>query len=510
MKQPPNRADERCASGTQGRGPLDAPLLLVPGQKKTDTFGDPEEQHASKETCSICVAPQDFIRPIVRGATALAQISTSGLLSGIMTVLGNSQQRSSMSKTAKVIVLSVSLAIVLFSVIGGLGVKASSQSDGAYKQLGVYSEVLSRIRSEYVEEPNMPAVTDGALHGLLESLDANSSYLDPSEYKDYKAHKSDGKGTIGATVSKRMGYAAVVSVLPGGPADKAGLDDGDILEAINGKTTREMSLAHIGTLLSGDPGSTVTVSVVRARRAEPVKATISREVVQVPSPSDRMLEGGIGYIQVFALTKGKSQEVANRVKSLNKQGAKKLILDLRNVSEGDETEGIATANLFLNHGTIAYLEGQKYPREAFNADSQKAITSLPLVVLVNRGTAGAAEIIASAVLENARGDVLGDKTFGMGAVQKVIELPDSSALILSVAKYHSPSGKTIQDTAVTPNIMVADKDDDFVLPDEDQDNTSKDEPLKKEKKSGEDEQLRRAIEVLKNSGQKAAAAGAGF
>ncbi len=408
-----------------------------------------------------------------------------------------------MSKRAKVVVLCISLALVLFCVLGGLGVKAST-SDGAYRQLGVYSEVLSRIRSEYVEEPNMSTVTDGALHGLLESLDANSSYLDPTQYKRYREQKADGKAGIGATVSKRFGYAVVVSVLPGGPADKAGLDDGDIMEAIEGKSTRELSLAEIGSLLSGQPGSSVTVSVVRARRAEPVKAVITREMVQIPPTTDKVVEEGIGYIQVEALTKGKAQEIANKIKALQKQGVKKLILDLREVSDGDEAEGIATANLFLNHGTITYLQGQKYPRQTFNADPGKAITELPLVVLVNRGTSGAAEIVAAAVMENARGDVLGDKTFGTGSIQKVIDMPDGAALILSVAKYYTPSGKAIQDTAVTPNIMVADNTDDFVLPDDDQDNTPN-EPLKKEKKNGPDEQLRRAIEVLKNGNKNAAA-----
>ncbi len=406
-----------------------------------------------------------------------------------------------MSKRAKVVVLCISLVLVLFAVIGGLGVKAST-SDGAYRQLGVYSEVLSRIRSEYVEEPNMTSVTDGALHGLLESLDANSSYLDPAQYEQYKQHKADGKAGIGATISKRLGYAAVVSVVPGGPADKAGLDDGDFLEAIEGKSTRELSLAEINSMFTGQPGSTITVSVVRTRRAEPVKTVITRDMVQIPAAIDKQLEDGIGYIQVEALTKGKAQEIAGKIKSLQKQGVKKLILDLRNVSEGEESEGIATANLFLNHGTITYLQGQRYPRETFNADPTKAVTDLPLVVLVNRGTAGAAEIVAAAVMENARGDVLGDKTFGIGSIQKVIDMPDGAALILSVAKYYSPSGKAIQDTAVTPNIMVADNSEDFVLPDDDQDNAPN-ESLKRDKKAGPDEQLHRAIEVLKNGNKRA-------
>jgi carboxyl-terminal processing protease len=400
-----------------------------------------------------------------------------------------------MSKMLKAAILTCSSAILLFILVGGSsGVRASS-NDGAYRQLQVYSEVLSRVRSEYVEEPNIPQVTDGALHGLLESLDPNSSYLSPAEYKEYKSHKTSAKAEIGAAVSKRFGYAAVISVIPGGPADKAGIQASDIIEAIEAKSTREMSLAEIHNLLEGEPGSTVSVALVRARRAEPQKITITRENVAIPPISDKMVQDGIGYIQVDALTKGKAQEIAAKIRSLQKSGAKKLILDLRNCAEGDEAEGIAVANLFLNHGTITYLQGQKYPREAFNADPTKDITALPLVVLVNKGTAGAAEVVAAAVLENARGDVVGDKTFGDGAIQKVIELPDGSALILSVAKYYSPGGKAIQDSAVTPNVLVADSGDDgSALPDEDENAT----PAQDEKKqpSPQDDQLQKAIQVL--------------
>jgi len=400
-----------------------------------------------------------------------------------------------MSNKVKAAILIPSAAVLLFMVVGGMDGVRASNNDGAYRQLQVYSEVLSRVRAEYVEDPNLPAVTDGALHGLLESLDANSSYLSPTEYKDYRAHLATAKGSIGAAVSKRLGYAAVIAVIPGSPADKAGLQDGDILEAIEGKSTREMSLAEIHTLLSGQPGSNVTVSVVRARRAEPDKLVIARDVVVVPAVSDKLVGDGIGEIQVDAFTKGKSQEIANKIKALEKEGVKKLILDLRNCAEGDESEGIATANLFLNHGTIAYLQGQKFARETFNADPSKAITNLPLVVLVNKGTAGAAEIVAAAVMENARGDVVGDKTFGEGSVQKVIEVGDGSALILSIAKYYTPGGKAIQDTAVTPNVLVADQDDDAPLPDDDDSAAPSD--GSKPQAPQQDDQLQKAIQVLK-------------
>jgi len=352
------------------------------------------------------------------------------------------------------------------------------------------------VNSEYVEDPNIPKVTDGALHGLLEALDSNSSYLSPREYDDYKSKKTDAKADIGAAVSKRFGYAAVISVVPGGPADKAGIQGSDIFEAIDGHSTREMSLAGIRALLSGQPGSNITVSVVRARRAEPQKVTITRDTVAIPTATEKLMEDGVGYIKADTLTKGKSAEIASRIKSLQKQGAKKFVLDLRNNGEGDEPEGIATANLFLNHGTITYLQGQKYPREAFTADPSKAITNLPVVVLVNRGTAGPAEVVAAAILENARGDVVGDKTFGDGSVQKLIDLPDGSALILSVAKYYSPSGKAIQDVAITPNVLIADTDEDAVVPDEDQDSAAPADE-NKVKAPQTDEQLRKAIEVLK-------------
>src|SRR3984893_7957913 len=401
-----------------------------------------------------------------------------------------------MSTKIKTAILVASAGVLLFSLAGQIrGVRASN-NDGAYRQMEVYSEVLSRVRSEYVEDPNLPTVTDGALHGLLESLDSNSSYLNPEQYKGYKARKVGAKGDIGAAISKRFGYASVVAVIPGGPADKAGLQDTDILEAIENKSTREMSVAEIRSLLTGEPGSTINLSVVRARRSEPQKVVVTRDIVTIPPIKDKLIEDGIAQIRVDALTKGKSQEIASRIKSLQKSGAKKLIIDLRDCAQGDEAEGVATANLFLNHGTITYLQGQKYPREAFNADPSKAMTTLPLVVLVNKGTAGPAEIVAAAVLENARGDVVGDKTFGDGSVQKLIELQDGGALILSIAKYYSPEGKAIQDNAVTPNIVVADVADDVAVPDEDENAVPSD--IEKKAAPERDEQLDKAVQVLKS------------
>src|SRR5215470_3848884 len=398
-----------------------------------------------------------------------------------------------MSKKLQVILLSSSMLVIVFALVGGLGVHASSNGD-SYKQMTVYSEVLNRIRTEYVEEPNINSVTSGALHGLLESLDADSSYLSPAEYKVFKATRADGKAGIGATVSKRFGYAAIISVIPGGPADKAGISAGDIIEFIDGQSTHEMSLASVKARLSGEPGSRLDCSVIRTRKIEPQKITIVRELVGVPAVQEQTMADGVGYVKAQVLNKGKAQDIAAKIKSLQKQGAKKLILDLRNSSEGDEEEGVAVANLFLDNGMIASVQGQKYDKVTYTADAQKKITDLPLVVLVNRGTAGAAEIVAAAILENGRGDVVGDKTFGEGSVQKLIEVPDGSALILSIAKYYTPKGKIIQENGITPNVQVAAGDDLAALPD-DEDGNAPDEPQKTQPK--EDDQLHRALEVLK-------------
>jgi len=263
-----------------------------------------------------------------------------------------------------------------------------------------------------------------------------------------------------------------------------------------------MALAEVETKLLGQVGSNVTVSVVRARKAEPLKIVITRDVVSFPPVSEKLVEEGTAYLKVSSLAPGKAAEIAADLRAATKTGAKRFIVDLRDCADGDENEGIAAANLFLNHGIIASLEGQHYTKQVFNADPQKVVTDLPLVVLVNRGTAGAAELVAAAVLENNRGDVVGDKTFGVASVQKLIEIPDGSALILSVAKYYSPTGKAIQDNAVTPSVLVGTKEDEGDLS-EDQ-AISPDKPKSAAKPAAnDDEQLEKAIEVLKKRAEKA-------
>ena len=353
------------------------------------------------------------------------------------------------------------LAIAIFAVLvlgftsgqfGWFGVHAGGEQDGAYDQMHVYAQVLKRIQSDYVTTPDVTKVTDGALRGLLQSLDTDSSYLTPTEYKIYKDHPTTDVAQIGITVSKRSGYATVVSVMPGSPADTH-LGDGDIIESIGPKSTRELSLAIIRIMLEGKPGTEVTMSVIRPRKEEPEKLTLTRTVTPLPALNEQEYDNSsILYLKPEALTTARVDEIAAKLKAAGKN--EKILLDLRDCSRGSEQEGLRLANFFIQNGTLATLEGQKFPTQTFTADPAKFIASAPLAVLVNRGTYGAAELAADAIEGDHRGQIVGERTFGEGSVQKTIELPDGGALLLTVAKYEGPDGKKIQDDAVTPTVEV--------------------------------------------------------
>jgi len=361
---------------------------------------------------------------------------------------------------------------------GMFGVHANGEQDGAYRQMHVYAEVLKRIQSDYVTDPNINQVTTGALHGLLESLDADSSFLTATEYKIYKDRPATGVAQVGVTVSKRYGYATIVSVVPGSPADREHLADGDVIESIGDSSTRELSLAVIRLLLEGKAGSTVTISVVRPRKPDPDKLTLTRTIIPSPAFSEQQYENSsILYLKPGALTATRVDEIGAKIKAAGK--TRKILLDLRDDSEGDAEQGIRLANFFVSQGTLAVLEGQKFPRQTFTADPAKVLTSAPVAVLVNRGTYGAAELTADAIEDTKRGDVIGERTFGEGSVQKTIELPDGSALLLTVAKFQGPDGKKIQDEAVAPTVIVGQTVEDEVDADENPQPNKGDEPLNK-------------------------------
>src|ERR1700723_3159731 len=405
-----------------------------------------------------------------------------------------------MPKISKILLLAMSVVLVLtiFLGVNSSGVNAATEpQDGAYRQINVYSEVLRHIQTDYVEQPNITLVTNGALRGLLESLDADSSYLTPEDYKAYKADKG-GKAQVGINVSKRYGYASVVSVVPGSPADKANISDGDIIEAIGPADTRDISLAMIQLLLEGQPGTELTLSVVRPRKSAPDKIVLTRIMPALPPVTETMYENStILYLKPGVLDHDHVQQIETKLKAMSKAGNKKVLLDLRDVAAGDMAEATRLANFFVKSGTIASLEGQKVAKQTFVADASKAINvTAPVAVLVNRGTAGPAELVAAALLDNKRADLVGEKTFGEGAQQKTFELPDGAALILSVAKYESPSGKKIQDEGVTPGVLVASNTDDGTGADDDTAvDTATPAPIKKPAVTV-DEQLTKGLDIL--------------
>ena len=349
---------------------------------------------------------------------------------------------------------------------GWFGVHAGNQQDGAYDQMRVYAEVLQKVQSDYVTDPNINQVTTGALHGLLESLDADSSYLTPDEYKLFKDRPTGGDAQEGITISKRFGYATIVNVVPGSPADReklmdgGHLTDGDVIESIGGKSTHDIPVAMIRMMLEGKPGSTVELTVIRPSKPDPEKVDLTRAVVAQPALDTQQYENSsILYLKPGVLTAERVDEIANKIKDAGK--GRKVLLDLRDCTGNDLQQGIRLANFFIKQGNLAMLEGQTYPTQNFAADPAKFLTDAPVAVIVNRGTYGAPELTAAAIEDLKRGDVVGERTYGEGSVQRTIDLPDGAALFLTVAKYQSPDGKKIEDDAVTPTVAVASPQDEI-------------------------------------------------
>ena len=362
-----------------------------------------------------------------------------------------------MNSRTKYVVVSTSTLLAVM-LLAGQWVGRAASADDTYKHIGVFSDVVARIKSEYVEEPDMKSVTLGALNGMLEAIDPFASYLNADQYKDYLKNKDAKRADVGLVLSKKFGFVGVVSAIAGSPAAKAGFSTNDMIETIGGVATRDMPLAYAYLLLQGEPGSTVEVTVFHVRKSEPVTVKLTRAAVTLPAVDTKMLPNNIGYINVDALSPALVKEVAAGVQKLTSDGAKKLMLDLRNCATGSPEDGIALANLFLNKGRITYLVGQKVTRQNFEADSAKAITTLPMTVLTNRGTADAAEVAAAALMDNKRAQVVGERTYGDAAMRRALTMDDGGAIILSIAKYYSPEGKSIQDVGVTPNAVVADND----------------------------------------------------
>jgi carboxyl-terminal processing protease len=367
-----------------------------------------------------------------------------------------------MNRPTKIAIVVLSLMVFSYAALGYV---LKSDDEKAYRALTVYSEVLEKVQEDYVEEPNIPKATAGALHGLLESLDAMSSYMSPAEYSEFK--KNDAAkpaGHIGAVLSKRFGYVMVVSTLPGSPAEKAGLLPGDIMEAIAGFTTREMSTEQAAQMLSGAPGTVVKVSVVGGGRGQ--TQTETKEVTLGPIAPVHItvtkLMPEIAYVRIPALDSGKADELRAKLVEMDREGVRKVILDVRGCALGDVSEGISAARLFLSSGTIATLRGQTVSKQEFGADASKVVWKNPVTVLTSGATSGAAEILAAAIGGNHRGEVVGERTFGSASQQKLIQLDDGAAVNITVAYYYTPAGKAIPEDGVTPTVEVQTTGDDPV------------------------------------------------
>src|ERR1700682_3616823 len=408
-----------------------------------------------------------------------------------------------MNRAARIGILVASAAIFCYAGIGH--VLGRTPDDKAYKSLTVYGEVLQKIQSDYVDEPNMHLVTAGSLHGLLESLDPESSYFTPREYSEYKQKlQSSGTGETGLNLSKRFGYVIVVSLVPESPAEKAGIHSGDIFESIAGFTTRDMSVGQALNLLNGPAGTGVKVGVIRRGKAQPEEVDVVRQKLAPSKIIVQKTDPDILTLRLSSLDAGRADEIRARLADADKQGIHKLILDLRECGRGPVSEAVNVARLFISSGTVATLRGQTVSAQTFSAEPGKVIWRNPVSILIDGSTSGAAEVLASAVVANHRGDVVGERPFGLASEQKLITLDDGSALFLTVANYYNAGGKPILDDGVTPSEVVraAAEDDNDVSDDSSASNKetlSGPRPL-----SPEDPVFHKALDLLRAPAKKAA------
>ena len=427
-----------------------------------------------------------------------------------------------MSIRTKLTLVTISAFIAVYAIVGGMLSKSNNPlfraiaQPGPYSQLRIFEDVVRHIVNDYVEKPDLEKVRIGALRGLTDGLDPYSAYLLPQQVKEYKEGKIN-TDTTGIVVGQYSAFAYVIAVVPNSPADKAGVRVGDVIEYIDGHATRDLDLYDVRSLLAGAPGSSVELTII-SRKTEKIK--LVRGVVPPVAPESRSLEQQVGYVKVPILNKGQADSVAGAVKEVVRKGAKSIVLDLRGSAGGDVREGVAVADFFLKSGTIAKSIGRKDKLlTTFEAKPDNDLTDLPLAVIIDRTTAGAAEVVAAAIMENQRGEVIGERTvFGMGAEQELFPLDDGSALLLTTSRYAAPSGKIFMTDGVIPNVEVKRPDLADVGEGDEADDPNKPAQPKKEAapqpqagnappnlvggKPAEDLMLKKAIEVL-TTGSKA-------
>lgn len=422
-----------------------------------------------------------------------------------------------MSFRTKFILILLSAALTLYTVVGGwISTRAQQPANDPNAQLRIFESVLQHIQNDYVDQPNMDKVRAGALRGLAYGLDPYSTYLTPEQVREYNAGNRDNQAGIGAELSQVASYLYVIAPMKGSPADQAGLKAGDIIEYIDNKATRDISLYDARQLLNGTAGSEVKLRVLRANTT-PLTVTVKRGSARAAAAESRIEAGRVGILRINSLADGEAAEARARLQDLIKEGAQKIVIDLRDTAGGSLTEAVEVANLFIKDGVIAQTIGREGKAlKTFSADPKAVLFSGPVVAIIDTGTAGAAEVVGSALLERNRGQVVGEKSFGAGTEQQLFSLRGGDGLLLTTVKWASAGGKTFlgEDRAhsgVTPTVEVKGQEAEAVDPDEltgnDDDAIAKPEqgnerreaaPAPPVKPATEDLQLKKAIELLKD------------
>jgi carboxyl-terminal processing protease len=420
-----------------------------------------------------------------------------------------------MSFRSKFLLVVFSASLALYAVVGGwMSINAQQQQNDPGAQLRIFESVLRHIQDDYVDEPDLNKVRAGALRGLAYGLDPYSTYLTTEQVKGYKAGGQNSQPSIGAELSQFASYLYVIAPVKGGPADLAGLQAGDIIEYIDGKATRDISLYDARQLLNGAAGSEVKLRVLRAG-TRPFVLNVKRGVVSVPGAEARTEPGKIGVIKVNSLAEGEAADVKARLQELLKQGAQKIVLDLRSVAGGSLEEGIKVANLFIKEGVMAQTVGRgNKPLKSYTADPKAALFEGPTAVLIDRGTAAAAEVVAAAFTEHKRGDVVGVKSFGAGAEQQLFTLRAGDGLLLTTVKWASSTGKAFLGEGVKPTVEVkvpelaeaidpedltGNDDDPIAQPNAPADRRDVAPEAASPKQQPEDVQLKKALELLREN-----------
>jgi carboxyl-terminal processing protease len=359
-----------------------------------------------------------------------------------------------MTTRTRWIVLLVSTPFVAFVVIGSLLGRTLASSQGAYEHLRVFEDVVSLVTQNYVEPVNVDKVMTGAMRGLADGLDADSAYLTPDQVKTFEADHTPSPGTTGLELTRGY-YLRVVSARDGSAAAKAGLHTGDYIRAIDGAPTRNLSALEGMRLLRGPVGSKITLTVLRGSAADPRDIPLVREAAPTTDVTAKTQAPGIGYIRVAGFGSGVASHLEQAVNGLAKTGATSVIIDLRDTAEGKLEEGIAAARPYVLPGkTLSSRETKGGKDSLVTASAADGKVTTPLVLLTTNGTSGAAELFAAALLDNKRATMVGEHTLGRAGVQKLVKLPDGSALYMTFARYLGPSGTAIHGTGLTPTVDV--------------------------------------------------------